>query len=292
VYFEEESNVFGDAQDDFSFTMTDPSGKYFFDINPEREIYKNTISLDANPSETSSEGSMHNNNNNNDLFVAHYVNDASFADFSPIVNAAKKLRQQQQQNQQHTKEKDERDLVKKGEELDTAAARLAVEYLGTSTGTLFATPTNSTRVKAAASTTTTKSSGFNVVMCAFSPPPLMAYVTIKPVQRGEEFLASYGLGYWLGNAFPEDGDEVLDAAVEALEMRPEVRRAQHRAETVMEAALEAGDEAVRKDYGRQTRLIPDTFTEFRRARREETHQKSVPWWKRWRLRRGRDKATE
>jgi hypothetical protein len=285
MYFEEESNVFGDAQDDFSFTMTDPSAKYFFDVNPERNIYTNS-SLDANHSETPA-GSIH-NNNNNDLFVAHFVNDASFADFSPIVNAAKELRQQH--NQQQKKENDVRDFVKKGEELDEAAARLAMEYLGTSTGTLTTT-SNITRKEAAS---TTKSSGFNVVMCAFSPPPLVAYVTIKPVQRGEEFLASYGLGYWLGKAFPEDGDEVLDAVTEALETRPEVRRAQHRAETVMEAALEAGDDAVRKEYGRQTQVISDTFAEFRRARKEETRQRTKPWWKRRRLRRRQreDKATK
>jgi hypothetical protein len=37
----------------------------------------------------------------------------------------------------------------------------------------------------------------NVIMTPFGPAPITAYVTTRPVRAGEEFLASYGLDYWL-----------------------------------------------------------------------------------------------
>lgn len=123
---------------DYSYTMLDPSGRYIFDANPSRRL-------------------------TNDLFVAHFVNDASGAVFE-----------------------------------DDDPVTTAVRYLSTSL----------TR--------------FNCVMTPFGPPPLMAYVTLQPVEKGSEFLASYGLDYWLGKVENEDEEHQLR---DILDASPEVQRA-------------------------------------------------------------------
>lgn len=194
--------------------MTDPSGKYYFDVNPKR-----------------------NNNllNPNDLlFKAHYVNDAFFADFTPIVTAAKDLR------------RNDVDFKAQSQELDNAAAELAIEYLESSCDS------------------------FNVVMCGFGPPPLMAYVATRPVQRGQELLASYGLGYWLGKAFADDDERVLDAALAALEEKSEVRKAQSQADRIIETALGAGDRAIQSDFQVHTTLIKGMFRALRKEKRKRS----------------------
>ena len=261
LHFEDESHVFGDAQEDFSYTMSDPSGKYMFDVNLERYSSRRRMSIE-------NENGSNNNHtiaaaiNNTDLFVAHYVNDASYADFSSVVNAAKALMQRQQQSIGNGNSNGDNDFVgnciREGEELDAAAARLAVDYLGSSTGT-----------SSSSSAAVVEHTGFNIVNCGFGPPPLMAYVTTRSVRKGEELLASYGLGYWLGKAFPDEDDAVLDAALAALDARPEVRQAQNRADDAVVAALDAGDRVVRTEYGALTKLIRDTFRGLRKDRRRQ-----------------------
>jgi hypothetical protein len=116
VYFKNEAYFFGAGgagEGDFSFSIDDPSGKYVFDVNPDRRTDR--------------------------LFVGHLVNDAASANF----------------------------------DTNTAAPEAAVSYLKSSL------------------------QGINVVMTPFGPAPLMAYVTTRPVNKGEEFLGSYGLDYWL-----------------------------------------------------------------------------------------------
>lgn len=233
LYFEDESHLFDDDQEDFSYSMTDPSGKYCFDVNPKRhrKSERNTT------------------NRGNHLFVAHYVNDASFADFSPIVTAAKEL----QKRQQARDDSGGADFAMEAEILDVDADRCAVRYLETS----VLDPDDS----------------FNVVMCGFGPPPLMGYITIRPVARGEEFLASYGLAYWLGKAFADETNEVFEASEDALTTR--IAGTCKAAEDRIQAALDLGDRAVRNEHDAQTRLIRETLAGLRRNNRS-------PWWKqRW-----------
>mmetsp|Transcript_19195 Transcript_19195/g.29247 ORF Transcript_19195/g.29247 Transcript_19195/m.29247 type:complete len:414 (+) Transcript_19195:140-1381(+) len=272
LYFEDERNVFGEDQDDFSYTMIDPSGKYCFDVNPERCWKVKGNEANSNKPDSGKTNNTKDNDNCN-LFVAHYVNDASFANFSPIVNAAKELKQKHPSNIQSID-----DLAKAADDLDLNAIQTAVSYLGTSTGTMISKNMNQE--------VEPNPPGFNVVMCAFGPPPLMAYVTIRPVRSGEEFLASYGLGYWLGKAFPEDdGNEAFEAALLA---QPDVRRAVQRAEDAVQEALDVGDAAVRSWYQRQTHLIRDTIAKFCRdnrfRHRRQMRSKLKKWWKKRRHR--------
>mmetsp|Transcript_26259 Transcript_26259/g.55203 ORF Transcript_26259/g.55203 Transcript_26259/m.55203 type:complete len:307 (+) Transcript_26259:743-1663(+) len=263
--------------------MTDPSGKYAFDVNPGRQCDDDQC------------------RHRHDLFVAHYVNDASFADFSPIVNAAKDLRKQQQtrvgssssninsESDNGMNTMDDEFLIKeKQKELDAAAVRLAVDYYLGATGTRrthtatavptttkAATNTNTTTTTtvrqegedgSSSSSSSSNTGGFNVIMCGFGPPPLMAYVTTKPVQRGQEFLATYGLGYWLGKAFPDESDgKAFETARQALDANPKAQRAYEEWDDMVQDALDIGDAAIETHYRKQTKLISETFEVFRTA---------------------------
>ena len=55
----------------------------------------------------------------------------------------------------------------------------------------------------------------NCIMTPFGPPPLMAYVTIKPVEPGNEFLASYGLDYWSGKVKNDEfSNQIIETCFE------------------------------------------------------------------------------
>jgi hypothetical protein len=276
VYFEGESHVFGENQDDFSFAMDDPSGKYHFDVNPERTVVRTTLGEDSLDSgsylatEQSAAAAIHNANQG--LFLAHYVNDASFADFIPVVAASKEL-MRKQRSMKHGDLPDaesQDDFAQKGKELEASAAQLAMEYLESSTGT---------RDNGATAPKEAIPEGFNAVMCGFGPPPGMAYVTTRPVRCGEEFLASYGLGYWLGKAFPYDDDTTLDSALDALDAQRNVRKAQDRADEVVEAALDAGDRAVRTSYKEDTTLLTNTLQDLQRRRRRQNRKQNRKRWR-------------
>lgn len=256
LYFEDESHVFGErAENDFGFAMTDPSDKYAFDVNPARQCDSN-------------------------LFAAHYVNDASFADFSPVVDAVKDLQRQAGVDARSSNGRKATDdalfsmnMKTKAEELDAAAVRLAVDYYleaagSTTTATPTATATLDARDGGSDSIPPVLGGGFNVVMCGFGPPPLVAYVTTKPVPRGHEFLATYGLGYWLGKAFPYDDDhETFETARQALDANPAVQTAYQKWDGVLQEALDVGESALRTSYRTQTHtLLPDTFEALRASR--------------------------
>ena len=252
--------MFGENQEDFSFVMTDPSGKYIFDVNPDRASASTPVPLDET-TDSCSDASSHGFNRN--LFLAHFVNDASFADFSPIVTASRDLIRRQKEKERNKnnagprKAESETDLVREVKELEASTAQLAFEYLQSSTGT----GENETNVD--------DQNGFNCVMCGFGPPPLMAYVTTRPVRKGEEFLASYGLGYWLGKAFADNDEVALDAALDFLADHPDIQRAQDRADEAIEAALDDGDRALRKSYRKHTALLKRTLKELKKRRRRK-----------------------
>jgi hypothetical protein len=95
---------------------------------------------------------------------------------------------------------------------------------------------------------------FNVVMTPFGPPPLMAYVTVKPVEAGTELLATYGLDYWLGKIDDDDDDD--DVRHRRLENAPRVRQGIDRADDIVAAALKAAKAAVRgQRYRHHTDLM-------------------------------------
>jgi hypothetical protein len=95
---------------------------------------------------------------------------------------------------------------------------------------------------------------FNVVMTPFGPPPLMAYVTVKPVEAGTELLATYGLDYWLGKG--DDDDDVQDSLHRRLEDVPRVRQGIDRADDLVAAALKVAKAAVRSSrYKTHTDLM-------------------------------------
>ena len=250
VYFEDESGVFGETQDDFSFAMVDPSDTYVFDVNPERSCFPTKREPPEPPA-------IHHADQG--LFLAHYVNDASFADFSPVVAASRELQKEQQQQTRSGRGKNDYCFAEKANEIEMSAAQLAFDYLQSSTGTTTAEERRYDR------SDDNNRSVFNVVMCGFGPAPLMVYVTTKPVLRGEEFLASYGLGYWLGKSFEYENQ--FDAALEALNAHPGVQK--KRADETIEAAVIAGDEALEASYGEHIRLLEDTLSEFRSMRRKQ-----------------------
>jgi hypothetical protein len=96
---------------------------------------------------------------------------------------------------------------------------------------------------------------FNVVMTPFGPPPLMAYVTVKPVEAGTELLATYGLDYWLGKG-DDDDDDVQAAVHRRLEDVPRVRQGIDRADDIVAAALKVAKAAVRSSrYKTHTDLM-------------------------------------
>jgi hypothetical protein len=98
-------------------------------------------------------------------------------------------------------------------------------------------------------------SNFNVVMTPFGPPPLMAYVTVKPVEAGTELLATYGLDYWLGKG-DDDDDDVQAAVHRRLEDVPRVRQGIDRADDIVAAALKVAKAAVRSSrYKTHTDLM-------------------------------------
>ena len=115
----------------------------------------------------------------NNFFLAHFVNDAAaVADLSVLLantTTARTITATNEQTKQH----------------DDAIAQKTIET---------------------AMIDYWKSSlqNMNCIMIEFGPSPLMAYVTTKPVPVGKEFLASYGLGYWLGKV----GDDELVAEIE------------------------------------------------------------------------------
>lgn len=80
---------------------------------------------------------------------------------------------------------------------------------------------------------------FNCVMTPFGPPPLMAYVTIKPVEKGQELLASYGLDYWLGKVENEEAaariQEILDTSPR---VQQELEKYDHDIDSMVEQATE------------------------------------------------------
>jgi hypothetical protein len=100
---------------------------------------------------------------------------------------------------------------------------------------------------------------FNVVMTPFGPPPLMAYVTVKPVEAGSELLATYGLDYWLGKGDDDEGDDDDDVQEDLhrrLEDVPRVRQGIDRADDIVAAALKVAKAAVRSSgYKTHTDLM-------------------------------------
>jgi hypothetical protein len=138
---------------------------------------------------------------------------------------------------------------------------------------------------------------FNVVMTPFGPPPLMAYVTVKPVEAGTELLATYGLDYWLGkvdddnNNIDNDNDDgdVQDALRRRLEDVPRVRQKIDRADDIVAAALKAAKAAVRSSrYKHHTDLMGRAVADLMltveavpavpAAPREKVNRRS--WWRR------------
>lgn len=111
-------------------------------------------------------------------------------------------------------------------------------------------------------------SNFNVVMTPFGCPPLMAYVTVKPVEAGCEFLATYGLDYWLGKGFKqgEQGDDAQEAMRKRLEELPKVLHEIDRADARVAAALREAKVAVRSSrYATHTDLIGEAVADLTAA---------------------------
>jgi hypothetical protein len=157
---------------------------------------------------------------NSSMFVAHLVNDAAAADFS-FRNSANA-----HANGNGTTLDDDFDET----------VRRAVAYLDESLA------------------------NFNVVMTPFGPPPLMAYVTVKPVEAGTELLATYGLDYWLGKIDDDDDDDGDNDAqvvlLRRLEDVPRVRQGIDRADDIVAAALQLAKKAVRSSrYKNHTDLM-------------------------------------
>ena len=194
-------------------------------------------------------------------------------------------------------------IKEKEKELDAAAVRLAVDYYLGATGTrrthtatavptttkatAYTTTTTATTVRqegeddssssSSSSSSNSNTGGFNVIMCGFGPPPLMAYVTTKPVQRGQEFLATYGLGYWLGKAFPDEGDgKAFETARQALDANPKAQIAYEQWDDMVQDALDIGDSAIETSYRKQTKLISDTFEVFRTAHTDTNTDTQTP----------------
>jgi hypothetical protein len=105
---------------------------------------------------------------------------------------------------------------------------------------------------------------FNVVMTPFGPPPLMAYVTVKPVDAGTEFLATYGLDYWLGKVDEDDDDDDDDDALyKRLFDVPRVRQKIDRADDIVFQALKGAKAAVRgQRYKSHTDLMGRTVADL------------------------------
>lgn len=115
---------------------------------------------------------------------------------------------------------------------------------------------------------------FNCVMTPLGPPPLMAYVTTKPVEEGTEFLASYGLDYWLGKM-----DLYDDRLKDTFDSSPEVQRLLEQYETVIDSAVEQATAIVRSDrYKGHAGIIRETIQSYRSRR--PWRQRLRRWWRR------------
>lgn len=103
----------------------------------------------------------------------------------------------------------------------------------------------------------TSLSNFNCVMTPFGPPPLMAYVTVKPIEAGSEFLASYGLDYWLGKVDDDDNEDDRTQTIgERIEMHPQVRQEIQKYDNEIDAALEKAEiVALSERYRNHTNLL-------------------------------------
>jgi hypothetical protein len=124
---------------------------------------------------------------------------------------------------------------------------------------------------------------FNVVMTPFGPPPLMAYVTVKPVEAGTELLATYGLDYWLGKVEDDDGD-VQNGLQRRLEDVPRVREGIDRADDIVAAALKVAKAAVRSSrYKAHTDLMEKDVTDLMAVEAVPAPQGNINrsrWWRR------------
>ena len=119
---------------------------------------------------------------------------------------------------------------------------------------------------------------FNCVMTPFGPPPLMAYVTIKPVEKGGEFLASYGLDYWLGKV--ENEDEAARIG-DILEASPEVRRELEKYDRVIDSVVEQSTAIVRSDlYKCHTSMIKETIRGYMAKKRGSLRLRMRRWLRR------------
>jgi hypothetical protein len=129
---------------------------------------------------------------------------------------------------------------------------------------------------------------FNVVMTPFGPPPLMAYVTVKPVEAGTELLATYGLDYWLGKGDDDDNDNEEEDVQEALRRRlenvPRVRQGIDRADDIVAAALKVAKAAVRSSgYKTHTGLMGRAVADLMAVEVVPAPQGNINrsrWWRR------------
>lgn len=102
--------------------------------------------------------------------------------------------------------------------------------------------------------------GANVAMASFGPAPLMAYITTKPVKSGEEFLATYGIGYWLGLCKVVDSDEEMDALGGAIAGFAGVQDELNKYGAELQEACERAADAAGSKYAEVTSLIESMFT--------------------------------
>lgn len=92
----------------------------------------------------------------------------------------------------------------------------------------------------------------NVACSPFGPAPFMAYITTRPVKRGQEFLAIYGESYWLGDS-PEGitTDAEMDAVCALLTQLSELEQERSK---WMQLTLER--------YAKVTANFQDAFSRF------------------------------
>lgn len=118
----------------------------------------------------------------------------------------------------------------------------------------------------------------NCVMTPLGPPPLLAYVTTKPVEEGDEFLASYGIDYWLGKVPDEDAEHIRHMWDRSTQMQI----AQSHYDDAIDVAVElATDRVASERYDRFTKPIEKFIaTQIRAARKGRSWWQRVrQWWR-------------
>ena len=130
---------------------------------------------------------------------------------------------------------------------------------------------------------------FNCVMTPFGLPPLMAYVTTKPVDVGEELLASYGINYWLGKI---KDDHQLMSIQNILDDSINFQRTLNQYDNHIDLVLEEAINSVHLSelYNIQTKVIEEIIRNHirkihrRRRSPRRWRQRLFSWWNRCRRR--------